>query len=73
MKIGEVMVAFIDILKNRADKIEKWLDENHPECMELQEHLDLDTPERAYWHYGYVAALNDVLKLLNRNLTSRQN
>jgi hypothetical protein len=67
------MVAFIDILRSRADKLEEWLEENHPECKELQEHLDLETPERAYWHYGYMAALNDVISLLHKTLTSRQN
>jgi hypothetical protein len=67
------MVAFIDILKKRADLLEQWLEDNHPECKKLQEHLDLNTPERAYWHYGYMAALNDVVAYVNKCLTSRQN
>jgi hypothetical protein len=29
-----------------------------------QRHLDPNTPERAYWHQGYRAALTDVLHLL---------
>ena len=29
-----------------------------------QRHLDVDTPERAYWHHGYQAALTDVLAML---------
>jgi hypothetical protein len=28
-----------------------------------QRHLDSNTPERAYWHFGYETALQDVLKL----------
>jgi hypothetical protein len=64
---------FIDILKKRADLLEQWLDDNHPECREDQEHLDLNTPERAYWHYGYMAALNDVLRLVEKNLLGRRN
>ncbi len=67
------MATFIDIIQKRAEMLEKWLAENHPECVELQEHLDMETPERAYWHYGYMAALNDVVALLNRNLLGRNN
>ncbi len=29
-----------------------------------QRHLDANTPERAYWHHGYQAALNDVMTML---------
>jgi hypothetical protein len=32
-----------------------------------QRHLDENTPERAYWHYGYQAALSDVLRLMERD------
>jgi hypothetical protein len=67
------MIAFIDIIHKRAELIEQWLDENHPECRKDQEHLDKETAERAYWHYGYVAALNDVIKLLDNCLLSRKN
>jgi hypothetical protein len=28
-----------------------------------QRHLDANTPDRAYWHLGYQAALQDVLDL----------
>ena len=29
-----------------------------------QKHLESASPERAYWHHGYQAALNDVIDLL---------
>lgn len=45
----------------RADGIKEWLDETAPYVFADQRHLDENTPERAYWHYGYRAALLDVL------------
>jgi hypothetical protein len=50
--------------KDRADGIEAWLLENAPYCSSDQRHLDENTPERAYWHYGYRAALLDVINQL---------
>jgi hypothetical protein len=52
-----------------ADKINgmtRWLAENAPYCEALQKHLDDGTAERAYWHYGYLCALKDIVALLNR-------
>ncbi len=60
-----------DELEKRAYQISKWLRVNHPEIRREQRHLDEGTKERAYWHYGYQAALRDVLtalKLANGDL-----
>lgn len=61
--------ALRDLPKRRIRKriviINRWLADNAPECKTKQGHLDEDTPERAYWHHGYVAALRDVMNLLN--------
>ena len=38
-----------------------WLKENHPETFEEQKHCDEKTPERAYWHHGYMMGLRDFL------------
>lgn len=39
-----------------------------------QRHLDANTPERAYWHYGYQAALADVLTIIEgRSSRERHN
>ena len=50
-------------LQARASGIGAWLADNAPYVSSDQKHLDADTPERAYWHYGYRAALLDVLRL----------
>ena len=44
----------------------EWLRENAPYCFADQSHLDANTVERAYWHYGYLVALKDVRRLLQR-------
>ena len=50
----------LDDLQRRASKIEEWLTVNAPHCVSEQRHLDEGSPERAYWHYGYLMALRDV-------------
>jgi hypothetical protein len=52
------------LLERRRDGIREWLDEEAPYTECDQRHLDANTPERAYWHHGYQAALSDVLALL---------
>jgi hypothetical protein len=47
--------------EQRRDEIKNWLTDEAPFTFTDQKHLDADTPERAYWHHGYQAALNDVL------------
>ena len=32
-----------------------------------QKHLDAGTPEQAYWHFGYAAAMSDAVKALEIN------
>jgi hypothetical protein len=39
-------------------------DEEAPYTDVDQRHLDAHTPERAYWHHGYQAALNDIMALI---------
>ena len=53
-----------DLIQQRIDGIAAWLAENAPACAAEQKHLDADTPERQYWHYGYLVALRDIQKLL---------
>jgi hypothetical protein len=49
-----------------------WSNENAPECTVEQKHLEEGSRERAYWHYGYAAALRDVIELMTRNLPTNQ-
>jgi hypothetical protein len=54
----------IQLLQQRRDRIQRWLEEEAPYTAGDQRHLDANTPERAYWHHGYQAALSDVLDLI---------
>lgn len=56
----------IALLRRRRDDILGWLDDEAPYTASDQKHLDADTPERAYWHFGYQAALTDIIELLSR-------
>ena len=51
----------IQALSDKADALTRWLAENAPYCEISQRHLDHGTIEQAYWHYGYVCAIRDVL------------
>ena len=55
----------LTFLERRRDGIREWLEDEAPYAAADQRHLDADTPERAYWHHGYQAALSDVLELLS--------
>ena len=59
-------MSAIEDFETRAKGIGEWLADNSPYVFADQKHLDADTPERAYWHYGYRVALLDVLKRLAR-------
>jgi hypothetical protein len=56
---------FFDIteIKKRADELEEWINQNGKGCKKIQRHLDKNTPEKIYWHYGYLVALRDVIRL----------
>lgn len=54
----------VTMLRQRRDNIREWLEEEAPYTDVDQRHLDAHTPERAYWHHGYQAALNDVMAML---------
>lgn len=51
------------VLVERRDSIREWL-AGQAEATSEQRHLDAGTSEQAYWHHGYQAALDDMLKLL---------
>ncbi len=54
----------MEALSTRADAISRWLREHAPYCEASQKHLEEGTAERAYWHFGYVRAIEDCLRLL---------
>ena len=53
-----------DAMARRIEGLRRWLRENAPECFDEQLHVVEGTPERAYWHYGYLVALRDMRALL---------
>jgi hypothetical protein len=57
-------LAPIRLIEARAAELAKWLEDDAPYAQFDQLHLEADTPERAYWHLGYRAALIDALALL---------
>lgn len=66
------MSDLVERMEIRLAGLEQWLKDNAPKIGEEQKHLDGGTAERAYWHYGYAAALRDVLAQLPRKTTVRQ-
>jgi len=54
----------IEKMRSRRDGQKEWLKKEAPQIFEEQKHLDKDTPERHYWHYGYMMALDDCLERL---------
>ncbi len=52
-------------LRARIDGLKRWLQEHAPECPQEQRHTIEGTAERVYWHYGYMVALYDVVRLLH--------
>ena len=55
----------IALLERRRDDVREWLEDEAPHTAFDQKHLEVASPERAYWHHGYQAALDDVIDLLN--------
>ena len=51
---------------NRANGINKWLKEDCPHIFTEQQHIRKGTTGRYYWHYGYMMALYDVLRKLEK-------
>jgi hypothetical protein len=56
-------------LRDRASELSKWLADHGSDYREMQAHLDAGSSERSYWHYGYLIALRDVLRLIDSQKT----
>lgn len=48
----------------RLAELLDWLRENAPEISDEQKHLDAESAERAYFHFGYATALRDIKNCL---------
>ena len=47
----------------RHEAIRNWLVSQAPFVAAEQKHLDAGSSEQAYWHFGYLAALADMMDL----------
>ena len=54
-------------VEKRIQGLTRWLNENHPKVSEEQKHLDAGTEARAYWHHGYLMALQDFSQYLRKH------
>ncbi len=53
------------VTRRKMEEVKEWVALNAPECRLEQKHLDEGTAERAYWHHGYLSALQDVLRFIS--------
>jgi hypothetical protein len=52
-------------LRTRIATLTRWLDRHCPDCESEQAHQKDGTREQAYWNYGYLVALRDMLRKLS--------
>lgn len=57
-------LSLTDLIDVRLAALQEWLQQNAPEIDGEQKHLDAESAERAYWHFGYASALRDIQKCL---------
>lgn len=53
-------------VRHRIAELERWLSHQGVDVKSEQTHLDENSPERLYWHYGYLIGLRDALNALVR-------
>jgi hypothetical protein len=58
--------AQIQATSQRVADLASWLAQNASYCEIEQKHLNEGAVEQAYWHYGYLSALRDVVSMLSR-------
>ena len=63
-------MVLVDTLRKRIGQLSRWLKVHCPDCAVEQAHLNDGSREQAYWNYGYMVALRDVLTRIRR--TERQ-
>ena len=60
-----IELAQIQAVKEKINRLTQWLGEKAPYCETDQKHLDPGTLEQAYWNYGYLCGLKDVIALIH--------
>jgi len=54
-------------VEKRIKGLTEWLNREGRGAKKAQLHLEKNTTERIYWHYGYLVALRDMLRLIDRD------
>lgn len=62
--------SVLEAMERRKDDLQHWLRNESGHPIDDQRHLDADSIEQTYWHYGYLVAIKDVLALLGNTSTS---
>lgn len=62
--------TLVKALAHQHKAMDEWLQNRAPETFEKQAHLDEGSPERAYWHHGYRAALGDIIEFISSQASS---
>jgi hypothetical protein len=63
---AHVLAAVTAMLRARTKHMGAALRAKDSPQLEQNKHLDEGTVERAYWHAGYVTAMRDVLRMIDR-------
>jgi hypothetical protein len=71
--MAKLDTGIVSTIQSRMEGIRQWMADEAPYIAADQRHLDANTPERAYWHYGYQTALRDVLALIERSTEDHHN
>lgn len=58
--------AQMQVISKRIAELTNWLGERASPCMAAQKQLDEGSTEQAYWHYGYLCALRDVVAVIDK-------
>ena len=61
------MEEIIRRIEERIISHQEFLNEQDRVTIKERKYLDEESPERAYWHYGYLVALRDVSRLLRKD------
>ena len=56
----------MQVISQRIAELTRWLADKATYCTATQKHLDEGTIEQAYWHYGYLCALRDVVARIEK-------
>jgi hypothetical protein len=63
------LTKLTQVLRTRIATLTRWVNRHCPDCETEQAHLEEGTREQAYWNYGYLVALRDILRKVSGSRT----